>query len=526
MSQTLFARLADVSRQVTATRSRNEKVALIAQLLREVAPDERAVAADHLAGTLPQRRVGVGWRSLRGGDTPAATEPSLTVREVDERLTQLEGLHGPGSATRRKELLADLWSRLTEPERHLLTGLLLGDTRQGAGDGVMLKAIAAAAEVKEAEVRRAVMLAGRTGPVAATALGGGAEALARITLEVGRPLRPMLAGSSPDVASAIGSDVGSGEWTLEVKLDGIRLQAHKIGEEVRLFTRSLDDITARLPEVVDLVASLPADNLVLDGEAIALRADGTPHPFQVTGARTASSADPDELRRSVPVTALFFDLLHLDGADLVDEPLRGRRAALEALVSSDHVVTAMNVTDSVAAQAFFDEWVGRGHEGVVAKRVDSTYAAGRRGAGWVKVKPRHTLDLVVLAVEEGSGRRRGYLSNIHLGARDGNGGYVMLGKTFKGMTDEMLAWQTQRFTELMIERDDWVVRVRPEQVVEIAFDGLQQSSRYPGGVALRFARVLRYRDDKTAGEADSIDDVLRLAQWQPSTQVNSDEEQT
>ena len=526
MNPTLFARLADVSRQVAGTASRNEKVAHIAALLRDVAPDERALTADYLAGTLPQRRVGVGWRSLRGSTSTPAQAPTVAVREIDARLTELEDLHGPGSVTRRKELLDDLWARLTDAERTFLTGLLIGDARQGAGDGVMLKAIAAAADLLETQVRRAVMLAGRTGPVAAIALDGGAEALAQIRLEVGRPLRPMLAGSSPDIASALGDVTAPGEWTVEVKLDGIRLQAHKIGDDVRLFTRSLDDITARLPEVVDLVGSLPARNVVLDGEAIALRPDGSPHPFQVTGARTASSADPDELRRTVPVTALFFDLLHLDGADLVDAPMQQRRAALQGLVPAEHVVSALEVTETAVAQAFFDDWVARGHEGVVAKRTDAVYAAGRRGNGWVKVKPRHTLDLVVLAVEEGSGRRRGYLSNIHLGARDGKGGFVMLGKTFKGMTDEMLAWQTRRFTDLMTERDDWVVRVRPEQVVEIAFDGLQRSTRYPGGVALRFARVLRYRDDKSAEQADSIDDVLRLAQWQQNKQVDPDEEQT
>ena len=508
---TLFAQVADVSRRVGATRSRNEKVALIAQALREARPDERAVIADYLAGTLPQRRVGIGGRSLRSNPSDAVEEASVDVLDLDATLTRMEDLHGTGSNTRRREMLDELWGRLTEQERRLLTGLLLGDARQGAGDGVMLKAIAAAAQVKETDVRRAVMLAGRTGPVAAIALDGGAPALEEVRLEVGRPLRPMLAGSSPDVESVVEEP---GEWTVEVKLDGIRLQAHKIGDEVRLFTRSLDDITARLPDVVEVVRALPAKEAVLDGEAIALRPDGRPEPFQVTGARTASSADPDELRRNVPLTALFFDLMHLDGDDLVDDPLHVRRERLERLVPQQHVVTAARPTNSAAAQEFFEDWVGRGHEGVVAKRLDSVYAAGRRGSGWVKVKPRHTLDLVVLAVEEGSGRRKGFLSNIHLGARDPNtGDFIMLGKTFKGMTDEMLAWQTERFTDLMTDRDDWVVRVRPEQVVEIAFDGLQKSTRYPGGVALRFARVLRYRDDKTAEQADTIDEVRRLAQW-------------
>ncbi|GAB3583692.1 ATP-dependent DNA ligase [Calidifontibacter terrae] len=511
---TLFAAVATASGAVGATRSRVEKVAIIAELLSTIEPDERAVVADHLAGILPQGRIGVGWRSLRAAGPENAIEPSLSVTDVNQRLTQFAALSGNGSARRRGELLTELRSLLTPPEEKFLTGLLLGDARQGAGDGIMLKAIAAAAEVSETDVRRAVMLAGRAGPVAALALGGGSDALAAVRLEVGRPLRPMLAGSSPDIASALDDH----PWTLEVKLDGIRLQAHKAGEEVHLFTRSLDEITDRLPEVVEVVRRLPADKVVLDGEAIALTADGRPQPFQVTGSRTASSADPQSLRERVPVTPLFFDLLHLDGRDLVDAAQQDRRSALAKLVQPANLVAAHDVTDSTVAQQNFDDWVSQGHEGAVLKRLDLPYAAGRRGSGWVKVKPRHTLDLVVLAVEEGSGRRRGFLSNIHLGARDPAGGFVMLGKTFKGMTDEMLAWQTERFTELMVERDDWTVRVRPEQVVEIAFDGLQRSTRYPGGVTLRFARVLRYRDDKSADEADTIDDVRRLSQWSHSTQ--------
>ncbi len=506
---TLFAAVADTSRAVAATRSRTEKVELIAALLRSAAPAERAVIADLSAGVLPQGRIGIGRRSLRADPATNAAEPSLSVADVDARLTELAGLYGSGSARRRVALLADLRSLLTTDEEQFLTGLLLGDARQGAGDGIMLKAIATAAGVAEADVRRAVMLAGRAGPVAALALDGGADALRTVRLDVGRPLRPMLAGSSPDVVSAVDDH----PWTIEVKLDGIRLQAHKNGDTVRLFTRSLDDITDRLPEVVDVVRALPADRVVLDGEAIALAADGSPEPFQVTGARTASSADPQQLRAQVPVTPLFFDLLHLDGRDLVDVAQQERRTALAELVQPENLVDAHEVTDTGAAQRLFDDWVARGHEGAVLKRRDLPYAAGRRGSGWVKVKPRHTLDLVVLAVEEGSGRRRGFLSNIHLGARDPAGGFVMLGKTFKGMTDEMLAWQTRRFTELMVDRDDWTVRVRPEQVVEIAFDGLQRSTRYPGGLALRFARVVRYRDDKSAEQADTIDDVRRLSEW-------------
>jgi DNA ligase-1 len=344
--------------------------------------------------------------------------------------------------------------------------------------------------------------------VAAVALSDGAEGLARIMLEVLRPIAPMLAASAPNTADAT---TMPGPWSVERKLDGIRIQAHKRGGDVRVFTRSLDDITDRLPEVVEVVAALPAETLVLDGEAIALRPDGHPEPFQVTGARTASTRDPAQLRAQVPLTTYVFDVLHVDGVSLLDEPLSDRRAVLERLLQPGNRVASVVTDDPDVAQQFFDDQIAAGHEGVVIKDLSSPYAAGRRGGSWVKVKPRHTLDLVVLAIERGSGRRRGTLSNIHLGARDGDGGFIMLGKTFKGMTDEMLAWQTTRFTELATDDNGSVVTVRPEQVVEIAFDGLQRSSRYPGGLALRFARVLRYRDDKTAAEADTIETVRKLA---------------
>jgi DNA ligase-1 len=342
--------------------------------------------------------------------------------------------------------------------------------------------------------------------VAAAALTGGSDALAAIGLEVGRPLRPMLAASAPDIGAAwdqVG-DTAQGV-VVDGKLDGIRLQAHRDGDEVRLFTRSLDDITDRLPEVVEAVLALPVQSVVIDGEAIALDSSGRPRPFQETASRTMSSTGVDQLRAQVPVTPYFFDLLHLDGHDLLDLSASERFARLADLVPAESLVPRMTATTAAEAGEFFDQLVSQGHEGVVVKAPTAPYAAGRRGAGWVKVKPRHTLDLVVLAIEWGSGRRQGWLSNIHLGARDPEtGGFVMLGKTFKGMTDEMLAWQTQRFTELMTERDDWVVRLRPEQVVEVAFDGVQRSSRYPGGVALRFARVVRYRDDKPVEEIDTI----------------------
>ena len=517
-----LATVTGTSAQVAATRSRTAKTALLAQTLAEAAEQspgsegtdavDRAdrdrqveVVADYLAGTLPQRTVGVGWRGLRDRPDPAE-ESTLTVLEVDAALSRIKAIGGQGSGAERAAAVGDLFSRATEEEQAWLTGLISGELRQGAGDGVMLPAIAQAADVPEALVRRAVMLAGFPGPVARAALTEGAAALEAVRLEVGRPLRPMLAGSEPDVAAAVD---GTTEVALDLKLDGIRLQAHldrAADVPVRLFTRSLEEITDRLPEVVEAISALPGEQAVLDGEVIALAEDGRPEPFQVTGARTASRTDPAELARTTPVTTYLFDLLHLDGRDLVDEPAHERWAALAELAPS-LVVERLLTSDPHTAQAFFDDVVARGHEGVVVKDPQAPYAAGRRGAGWVKVKPRRTADLVVIAVEWGSGRRQGWLSNIHLAARGEDGELVMVGKTFKGMTDAILQWQTERFLALETAREGHVVHVRPEQVVEIAYDAVQTSRRYPGGIALRFARVLRYRDDKTPDEADTLDSL-------------------
>lgn len=511
-----LSRVIETSAAVAATRSRTAKVEALAGLLRQAAAEEVEVVTDYLAGRLPQRTVGVGWRGLRERPAPAGTT-SLTVLEVDGALTQLKALTGEGSSVARAAAVTDLLARATAGEQTWLVGLLTGELRQGAGDGVMVQAVAHAVGVAQAPVRRAVMLAGFVGPVAATALAAARAApegtdpavaaqaaLAEVALLVGRPLRPMLAGSAPRVEDAVD---GTREVAVETKLDGIRLQAHKDGDRVWLFTRTLEEVTDRMPEVVDAVRALPADRAVLDGEVIALGADGRPEPFQVTGARTASSADPGALRTQVPLTPYFFDLLHHDGRDLVDDPGERRWAVLAGL-ARDHLAPRLITADPAAAREFFDGQVATGHEGVVVKDPTVPYAAGRRGAGWVKVKPRHTLDLVVLAVEWGSGRRQGWLSNIHLGARHPDTGEpVMVGKTFKGMTDAVLAWQTERFLGLETHREGHVVHVRPEQVVEIAYDGVQRSRRYPGGVALRFARVLRYRDDKAVTEIDPVPTV-------------------
>ena len=510
----LLAPLVSTSQAVAGTRSRLAKRDALAALLREAAPADIPIVVAYLAGELRQRRTGVGWGSLRSLPSPA-DEPSLTLAEIDAEFEHVSGLSGPGSATARTEAVGTLFARATADEQRFLRALIGGEIRQGALDSTMLDALALASGAPIADVRRAVMLAGATGPVAAALMTDGPATLAAFGLVVGRPVRPMLAASAPDVATAM-AKIGAGvPVCLDTKLDGIRIQAHKRDGQVRLYTRSLDDVTHRLTGVAAQVARLPAKTLILDGEVIALAADGRPRPFQETASRTATEGlegVPDE----VPLTAFFFDCLAVDGAELLDRPLTDRLDVLARVVPAEQQLRRLVTNDVAAAEEFFAAVVQAGQEGLVVKDIAGPYAAGRRGSGWIKVKPRHTLDLVVLAVEKGNGRRRGFLSNIHLGARDPErpGEFVMLGKTFKGMTDEMLAWQTARFGELAISDEDGsVVRLRPEQVVEIAFDGVQRSSRYPGGVALRFARVLRYRDDKTAAEADTLTTVQTLASW-------------
>jgi DNA ligase-1 len=506
--------LVETSGVVAATRSRKAKVAAIAERLNEAEVDELPVVTAYLGGTILQRRTGVGWRGLSSLPEPVS-EPSVTPLEVHEALDRLAVLTGAGSQELRASGVRDLFARMTADEQHWLRGVITGNVRQGALDALVQEAIAAAWGVKLTAVRRAAMLAGGTVPIVVAARTGGEEALAEIGLEVGRPVLPMLASTAPDIGAAMtkaGSEPGT-PVAVDTKLDGIRIQVHRRADDIVVATRSLDDITARLPEVVDVVRSLPGGDLVLDGEAIALDEAGRPRPFQETASRTAMGA-------GVAITPYFFDVLHADGRDLLDAPGAERLGVLDTLVPEEHRVPRLVTDDPAAAESFADDALAGGHEGVVVKSLSIGYAAGRRGSGWVKVKPVHTLDLVVLAVEWGNGRRQGWLSNIHLGARDpsaddGAGGFVMLGKTFKGMTDEMLAWQTARFTELALDpatiRDNYVVPLRPEQVVEIAFDGLQRSSRYPGGLALRFARVVRYRDDKSVDEADTIETVRSLA---------------
>ncbi|MFJ5118223.1 ATP-dependent DNA ligase [Kitasatospora sp. NPDC088548] len=507
----LLRHLALVSRAVADEPGRRAKTALLADLLRELGPAEAPAAVSLLSGESHRLRTGIGPASLRDLP-PAAAGPSLGVRETERALERIAEVHGAGAQAERRRLLTGLFERATEAEQGFLRAVLIGELRQGALDAVVADAVAQATGVPAAAVRRALMFRGSARAVAEAALTGGVPALDAFRLEVGRPVRPMLAASAPDVASALDR---TGPAALEWKLDGIRVQVHRDGQDVAVFTRGLEDITARVPEVAEAALSLPVRSAVLDGEAIALAPDGRPRPFQETAARTSSRRDPGRLRTEVPLSAYFFDLLHRDGDDLVDRPGRERWSALAESAPAGLRVARVETGDRARALAFFRETLALGHEGVLVKDPAAGYAAGRRGAGWIKVKPRHTLDLVVLAAEWGSGRRRGFLSNLHLGARaagePGLGPWVMLGKTFKGLTDEILAWQTGELLAREVERDAYIVRVRPELVVEIAFDGVQRSPRYPAGLALRFARVLRYRTDKSADEADTVATVRRIA---------------
>jgi DNA ligase 1 len=523
------------SAAVAATPGRLAKIDEIARLLRQVPADEIAVAVSFLSGDLTQRQIGVGYAALTdlmGGygsaSQPAsaevgapAPEPRLTLAETDASLGQIGALAGQGSQAERRRLLAGLLGRATEAERQFLVRLLAGDLRQGALDGVMTDAIARAAQVPGADVRRAHQLSGSLATAATAALGAGpdadvaAEALRAVSLQVGRPIRPMLAAAAATVAAALDRiSPAAVEW----KVDGIRVQVHRQGSDVRVFSRTLDDITHRVPEIAHAVMSMDVTDAVLDGEAVALRPDGRPHPFQVTSARAASQAGQAGEQGQTPLSLFLFDVLHLDGTDLIDTPAQERFTRLAAVTPAEFVIPRLVTADVADAEHFFAAAIERGHEGVVVKSVGAPYGAGRRGSEWIKVKPRHTLDLLVLGAEWGHGRRQGWLSNLHLGARDPvTGRPVMLGKTFKGLTDAVLAWQTERLLELADppgvntgQPRRGVVRVRPELVVEIAFDGVQASTRYPGGVTLRFARVLRYRPDKDAAEADTIEAVRAL----------------
>jgi DNA ligase-1 len=513
-----LSHLVDVSRQVAATRSRLTKRALLGRCLREAGSDEVGTVVHYLTGVLPQGRIGLGWKIV---DAIAAQAPvqdaadGLSVRDVDVTFQRLAETTGKGSQQARVELLAGLFARATAGERDFLARLILGELRQGALEGMLVEAIADAASLPLDDVRRAVMLAGEPAIVAAAAIGEGAPGLARFRLQPLAPLKPMLAQPAADMDDAMAS---LGEAALEYKLDGVRVQLHKLGEAVRIFTRRLNDVTASLPEIVGVVRRLPAQALILDGEVLALRDGGRPQPFQVTMRRFGRKGGVDDMQAALPLSAFLFDCLHHDGDDLIDAPCAGRFERLAAVAAPPLLIPRI-VTDQIgAADAFLLEALAKGHEGAMVKSLTSPYAAGGRGSAWLKVKQAHTLDLVVLAAEWGSGRRRGWLSNLHLGARDpAAGSWVMLGKTFKGLTDEMLEWQTRRLLELELGREGHVVHVRPELVAEIAFNEIQTSAQYPGGMALRFARVKRYRSDKRVEDADTVDSVRHIQQQQSGT---------
>ena len=473
-----------------------------------MSPAEIGTAVSYLSGELPGGRIGLGHAAVYGSDVDPAPSPTLTVAEVDTALRAIGATSGPGSQQRRRETLSSVMGRATQNEQEFLRALLLRELRQGAFENSMSEAIAEVIGADAGFVLRAVILSGNLADVAVAALTEGTAGLSRFRLTLFRPVRPMLARTAGSVAEALDRHRPA---SIEVKLDGARVQVHRDGRRIEVYTRSLRDVTAYLPEVVAAARELGPESLILDGEVIALAADGHPEPFQVTMTRFGRKLDIGVMRESVPLTPFFFDCLHIDGTDLIDATALERWKALEGIIASKHLPRRIVTADTDVARTFYDTVLGSGHEGVMVKSLDAPYQAGRRGSGWLKVKPAHTLDLVVLAVEWGSGRRSGWLSNLHLGARDPESGeFVMLGKTFKGMTDEMLAWQTNRFLALETTRDGNVVHVRPEQVVEVAFDGIQASSRYPGGLSLRFARVKGYRDDKGPDQADTIKMVRNI----------------
>jgi DNA ligase-1 len=500
----LLADIVEVSRALAATRSRREKIDRLAALLGKLALDEVRPAVSYLSGVVPQGRLGVGWSALTSArpSAPAAAGPRLTVTDVDRSLGELAAAAGKGSAARRRELLGRLLAGATGDERDFLVRLLGGELRQGALEGIMVEAIARAASVAADPVRRALMLSGDLAEVAQAALSGGAGALGQFSLELFRPVLPMLAQPADDPGDAIER---LGEAAFDYKLDGARVQLHRAGDEVRVFSRGLSDVTGSMPELCAAARTLAAREVILDGEAIALRPDGRPHSFQTTMRRFGRKHDVAAMQTELPLRGWFFDCLRLDGDTLLTRPTRERLAALESAVPPDLVIPRLVTGDPARAAELFERALAEGHEGLMAKSLDAPYQAGARGKSWLKLKRARTFDLVVLAVEWGSGRRRGWLSNLHLGARDpATGGFVMVGKTFKGMSDEMLAWQTERFLTLEVARDRHIVHLRPEQVVEVAISDVQDSPHYPGGIALRFARVKRYRPDKPAGEADTL----------------------
>ena len=509
---TLLADLVDTSQRVGAQSSRRAKVADIAALLRRLAPDEIEIGVSWLAGVTRQGRSGIGYALIRDArPATSASEPALTLVEVDAALDRIAKSSGAGSVSARTLLLSAVFQKASSGEQEFLAHLLSGELRQGALEGLMIEAVAVAAEVPADAVRRASMLAGGVAAVAVSALTAGAAGLGAYSMSLFQPIAPMLAQPAEDIDEAMDSLASAASVALEWKLDGARVQVHKRDDDVRIYSRTGNDVTAAAPEIVTAVRDAKAHSLILDGEAIALKANGSPHPFQQTMSRFGRVLDIDAMRETMPLSVFFFDCLRHDERDLLPLPYPSRIEALTAVLRAELLIPRLISGETAAAQTFYDDAIARGHEGVMVKALDAPYDPGARSAAWLKVKRSHSLDLVVLAAEWGHGRRKGWLSNLHLGAIDpATNAYVMLGKTFKGMTDAMLAWQTEELKKREIASNEWVVQVRPEVVVEVMFNDLQASPRYPGGLALRFARVKRYRPDKTAADADTMETVRAI----------------
>ena len=506
---TLLADLVSASQRVGATSARLTKVRELSSFLSCLPADEIEITVHYLAGEIPQGRIGIGNRALQAALSKPADSATLSIGEVDRCLTAIAGIRGGGSGTRRSAALKDVFLRATAAEQQFLLRLLVGELRQGALAGIMVEAIAAAAEMPAAQVRRAAMYSKSLGAVARVALLEGADALGSFQLEIFSPVSPMLAQSATDTAEALAKL--EAEVAFEWKMDGARIQVHKLGDEVRIYTRSSNEVTDAVPEIVETVRALPERALILDGEAIAFDTSERPHPFQITMRRFGRKLNVEESRASLPIRAFFFDCLRFGEHTVTDRPLRERFEILAQAVPASLQVPRIITTSEAPARAFYDAAIAAGHEGLMAKSLDAVYEAGNRGASWLKIKRAHTLDLIVLAAEWGHGRRTGKLSNLHLGALEPETGeYVMLGKTFKGLTDALLEWQTKEFLERETHRDEGVVYVRPELVVEIAFSDLQASIRYPGGIALRLARVKRYRHDKGIADADTMESVRAI----------------
>ncbi len=511
-------RLQDIiaaSRSVSETSARSEKIRHIADCLRRAQPEDIEIAVGFLSGNPRQGRIGIGPSALRAAAAAApAPSPTLTLAQVDRVLDHIAVTRGAGSASERARLARELLSQATADEQDFLLRALMGELRQGAVEGLMVEAVARAGDIPLDVVRRALMVSGNLGTVAKIALTRGRSALASMSIQLFRPLAPMLAQTADTVGEALDR---LGKAAFEYKLDGARIQVHKVEDEVRIYTRSLNDVTAAAPEIVEIVQALRSSRLILDGEAIAFQQDGRPQAFQTTMRRFGRKLDVPRLRQEIPLRAFFFDCLYVGDHPLIDQPGSERFRALAEAVPEGALIQRRVTPDRSEAEAFLKAALAAGHEGVMAKSLDAPYEAGARGRGWLKIKPAVTLDLVVLAVERGNGRRSKWLSNLHLGARDPEtGGFVMLGKTFKGMTDEMLVWQTGELRKLAVSDDGYTVQVEPKLVVEIAFNDIQASPRYPGGLALRFARVKGYRPDKRADEADTIDTVRALYQRRQS----------